>query len=185
MMEKIPTLTTARLLLRPFTLDDVAAAAELAGEREIAEMIPNIPHPYTEEDAENWIRTHRPDLEEGKKINCAITLKSDGRLLGAISLGLRKAHHAAEMGYWIGKPYWGRGYCTEAARELLRYGFEELELNRIEARHLTSNPASGRVMIKIGMTYEGILRELMFHRGKFRDLAVYSILRSEYPAAGC
>jgi [ribosomal protein S5]-alanine N-acetyltransferase len=84
------------------------------------------------------------------------------------------------LGYWIGKPYWGRGFCTEAARAVLRYAFTELGLNRVHAYHFHHNPASGRVLQKIGMTHEGLLRQHVKKWGQFIDNELYSILRSEF-----
>jgi RimJ/RimL family protein N-acetyltransferase len=89
-------------------------------------------------------------------------------------------HALAEMGYWIGKPFWNHGYCTEAAKRLVRFGFEALQLNRILARHLSRNPASGRVMEKIGMQYEGCLRQHIKKWGVFEDLKIYAILKETY-----
>ena len=79
-------------------------------------------------------------------------------------------------------PYWNRGYATEAARAMLTFGFEVLELNRIFAEYYARNPASGRVMQKIGMTHEGMLRQHMFKDDRFEDSVVYGILRSEWEA---
>lgn len=182
-MGQIPTLITPRLMLRPFTLDDAPAVRELAGQWEIAETTVSIPHPYEEGVAEEWIRTHQEAFDKGEAVNFAIALRSDGLLIGAIGMSINWSNRLAEMGYWIGKPYWNRGYCTEAAREVLRYAFETLGLNRVQARHMTKNPASGRVMQKIGMTYEGLLRQSIFRWGKFEDAAIYSILRDEYLAS--
>jgi len=84
------------------------------------------------------------------------------------------------MGYWIGKSYWGKGYCTEAARRLIKYGFEELKLNRIFAHFMTGNPASGRVMEKAGMIYEGHLRQHVKKWDVVQDLKIYAILKDEY-----
>ena len=106
-------------------------------------------------------------------------MRLDSSGTGCVSLGVNKQNHWAELGYWIGKPYWSKGYCTEAAGALLDYGFKVLELNRIQARHLVSNPASGRVMQKLGMSYEGTLRQVVFLRGSYEDLAGYAILRDE------
>lgn len=78
----------------------------------------------------------------------AITHSDDGRLFGAISIHVEKGQRLAEIGYWIGKPFWNRGYATEATRAAIAYGFEHLGSNRIQARHMTKNPASGRVMQK-------------------------------------
>ncbi len=179
-MGQIPTLVTDRLILRPFTLDDAPAVKELAGEWEIAETTANIPHPYEEGMAEEWISTHQEAFDKEEAVTFAITLKPDGVLIGAIGIHINKTNRLAEMGYWIGKPYWNQGHCTEATKEVLRYVFEALGLNRAQARHMTKNPASGRVMHKVGMKYEGTLRQSVFRWGKFEDAAIYSILRDEY-----
>jgi RimJ/RimL family protein N-acetyltransferase len=114
-------------------------------------------------------------------VQFAITHREKGFLIGGIGLNnINKEHENAELGYWIGKPYWGKGYCTEAARTVLKYGFEVMRLNRIHANHYTRNPASGRVMQKIGMKHEGHLRQHVKKWGKFEDSEVYGILRSEY-----
>jgi RimJ/RimL family protein N-acetyltransferase len=154
----------------------------LAGEWEIAVTTANIPHPYEEGMAEAWISTHADAFEKETGVTFAVVLQSEGLLIGAIGLVISKSHQLAELGYWIGKPYWKRGFCTEAAREVLRYGFEDLNLNRIQARHMTKNPASRRVMEKIGMTREGVLRQSLHRFGSFEDTALYSILREEYQA---
>ena len=83
------------------------------------------------------------------------------------------------MGYWIGVPYWNKGYCSEAAKALIGYGFDELGLNRVFAEHMVRNPASGRVMEKAGMTYEGTLRQHVKKWDRYEDLKVYGILRTE------
>jgi ribosomal-protein-alanine N-acetyltransferase len=105
--------------------------------------------------AEEWISTHQEKFERGELVNFAIVLRNDDMLIGAIGLVINQQHENAELGYWIGKPYWGNGYCTEAAKAVLHYGFTVLGLNRIYASHMSRNPASGRVMEKIGMKYEG------------------------------
>ena len=178
-----PALQTARLVLRPFTLADAPAVRRLAGERDVAATTLNIPHPYEEGVAEDWIRTHAPRFESGELATFAITERGTGELLGAIGLAITPQHERAEMGYWIGKSYWGRGYATEAAAAMLAYAFDVLGLNRVHATHLTRNPASGRVMHKVGMTYEGRSREHLKKWGVFEDVERYGILRSEYRAA--
>jgi RimJ/RimL family protein N-acetyltransferase len=179
-MTTIPTLTTERLLLRPFSMDDAPAVKDLAGEYEIAATTATIPHPYEDGMAEAWIGTHQEAFEKGEAVSLAIALRSGGQLLGAIGLGINQANSLAEMGYWIGKPYWNRGYCTEAAGAVLEYAFSELGLNRVQARHMTKNPASGRVMQKIGMQYEGRLRQQIKRWDAFEDAEMYAILREDY-----
>ncbi len=155
---------------------------ELAGAWEVADTTAHIPHPYEDGAAEMWISSHQKEFDDGDGVTLAITRSADHELLGAISLSIHQTYQLAEMGYWIGKPYWQQGYCTEAARAMLGYAFETLGLNRVQAHHLTRNPASGRVMQKIGMTFEGVLRQAIYRWDRFDDLAVYSILRSEHTA---
>lgn len=175
-----PTLITDRLVLRPFELADGPAVRLLAGHQAIADTTLHIPHPYEEGMAESWIATHQERFENGAGAIFAICLKPDGPLIGAIGLDIEGAHSRAELGYWIGKPYWNRGYCTEAAGAVIAYAFDTLRLNRVQARHFRRNPASGRVMQKIGMIREGCLRQSVQKWGVFEDLEIYSILREEY-----
>ncbi len=182
-VKRYPTLKTERLLLRSFTLKDAPDVQRLAGERDVARTLLSVPHPYEDGMAEEWIRTHRPGFERGELVVFAVTDRAADRLLGAIGLTLTTAHERAELGYWIGKPYWGRGYATEAAAAVLAYAFDALGLNRVHATHLTRNPASGRVMQKIGMTHEGRSRDHFKKWGVFEDVEQYGILRREYRAA--
>ncbi|MEA3440103.1 MAG: GNAT family N-acetyltransferase [Chloroflexota bacterium] len=174
-----PALTTERLLLRPFTLADAPEVRRLAGDRNIAETTLNIPHPYEDGMAEEWISSHPEQYTKGEGVVFAITLQSDDMLVGAVGLAINQRFDRAELGYWIGSPYWNQGYCTEASREVLRYAFQELELNRVQATHLTRNSASGRVMQKLGMKREGRLRQYVKKWDIYEDLEMYSILKDE------
>jgi [ribosomal protein S5]-alanine N-acetyltransferase len=178
-MSAMPTLHTDRLILRPFILDDAPAVKTLAGEREIADTTSHIPHPYQVEDAVNWIMSHLDSYEKGREVAFAITLRESGELVGAIGLAIDRHNQLAEMGYWVGVPYWNNGYCTEAARAVISYAFESLSLNRVEARCMTRNPASGRVLEKIGMQHEGRLRRQIQRWGVFEDTDIYAILRQD------
>jgi RimJ/RimL family protein N-acetyltransferase len=101
--------------------------------------------------------------------------------MGTIGLNnIFQEYQRAELGYWIGKPYWRKGYCTEAAEAVLRYGFQVLGLNRVYATHMTRNPRSGRVMQKIGMKHEGQMRQAWKRWNKFEDVEMYAVLKSEY-----
>ncbi len=175
----LPTLHTERLVLRPFVPEDAPEVQRLAGDRRVASTTLNIPHPYEAPMAVAWIATHGDAFATGERVSLAITLRDGGALVGAIGLGLSAAHRRGEMGYWIGVPYWGRGYCTEAAGAMLRYGFDTLHLHRIHAAHLTRNPASGRVMAKIGMRHEGRLRGHFLKWGVFEDVEKWGVLRED------
>lgn len=152
----------------------------LAGDPAIADTTLHIPHPYPDGAAESWINTHQERWESGLGVIYAITLRSTSELVGAISvLGVSQQNRHGEMGYWIGARYWNQGYCTEAARALIRFSFDTLGLHRVFAHHLARNPASGRVMAKAGMRYEGTLREHTRKNDVFEDLPLYGILASE------
>lgn len=179
-MNNQPNLHGERLILRTFTLSDAYLVQKLAGHIKIAETTLNIPHPYENGMAEAWIGTHRESFTEGKGVTYAIVNKVTNDLIGAIGLMINPTHKKAELGYWIGFPYWGMGYCTEASRLLIDYGFNELLLNKIYAKAFVSNTGSWTVMEKAGMSYEGTLRQEVIKDGIAYDLKTYGILKNEY-----
>ena len=176
-----PTIESRRLILRPFDLSDAQDVQRLAGEHVIADTTLNIPHPYEDGMAEEWIASHEPGYEAGLRVTFAIVLRDDPQLIGAIGLTLDRDLDKGELGYWIGKPFWNLGYATEATTAVLEFGFGDLQLNRISARHLVRNPSSGRVMEKAGMLLEGTARQDTIKWGKYEDLALYGILREDWP----
>lgn len=173
-------LDSDRLRLRRFELSDAPDVQRLAGNRAIADTTLNVPHPYEDGMAEAWISTHPPKFEAGELAVFAITLKTDGELIGAIGLTIDRSFDRAELGYWIGEPYWGLGYCTEAALRMVDYGFADLGLHRIHAKHFDRNPASGRVLQKIGMSKEGTARQHTKKWGLYEDLVLYGLLADEW-----
>ncbi|MBC7854912.1 MAG: GNAT family N-acetyltransferase [Pirellulaceae bacterium] len=174
-----PTLTTERLLLRALALADAPTIQQLAGDREVADTTRLIPHPYPDGLAETWIASLQPRYEKGEGVSFGIALK-DGPLIGSIGLLLNLVDHHGELGYWIGKAWWNQGICTEAAAAVLGYAFETLELERVFANYFARNPASGRVISKLGMKQEGILRRHRCKWGQYEDLIVCGILRGEH-----
>jgi [ribosomal protein S5]-alanine N-acetyltransferase len=156
--EPYPTLRTERLLLREFSPEDAPDVRRLAGVRKLVRTTRPIPHPYPEGEAERWISTHRAAFEAGEVLHFAVQTREGGELVGGITLAITPGDARAHLTYWIGVPYWGKGYATEAAREAVSYAFEDLGLHRLYAAHFGSNPASGKVMRKIGMTHERTLR---------------------------
>jgi RimJ/RimL family protein N-acetyltransferase len=175
-----PILRTPRLILRPFTLADALEVQRLAGAPEVAATTAAVPHPYEDGVAEAWISSHPAALADETNVVYAVTDASIGSLLGAIGLRVDMEHNRAELGYWLGHPYWRRGYTTEAAAEMLRYAFEALRLRRVLARHFATNPASGRVMQKIGMAHEGVMRQHFVKWGRPVDVVFYGILADEW-----
>ena len=167
---------TPRLQLRTLSEEDIPELVPLIGAREVAATTLRIPHPYEESHARAFLASVAKDNE----LRLGIRLRSDGRLCGGIGLHPEAQHSHAELGYWIGVPYWGNGYATEAAKVVVRYGFEQIKLNRIFAHHFKHNPASGKVLAKIGMKHEGCMRQHVFKWGEFVDLELYSILLEEW-----
>ena len=179
-MKNLPILNTERLILRMPTLEDARDVQHLAGDFDIALLIPGIPHPYEDGMAEVWIYSCCNKYEKNESLNFAITLRTSGNLIGAIELGINPENERGELGYWIGKPYWNRGYATEAAKVVVGYGFEVLQLNRIHAYHFKQNTGSGRVLEKIGMCYEGCRRQHIKKWDNFEDVMEYGILKTDY-----
>lgn len=175
-----PTLQTARLRLRPLQTEDAPRIQVLAGDPEVARTTLLIPHPYPKGMAARWIASTHSQWLQQQAATFALLLEESYEFIGATSLKFSLEHQRAELGYWIGRPYWNRGYGTEAALEMIRFGFEAMRLNRIFAEHFRSNPSSGRVLRKTGMRHEGSLLQHVLKQGSFIDLELYGILRQEW-----
>lgn len=170
-------LYTERLLLRPFTADDATTVQALCNNENIAKTTLYIPFPYTLEHATTWIAATIQQFQTERAYTFAIT-KGDA-VIGAMTLSHNKAFRQGELAYWIGEPYWNKGYGTEAARTVVAFGFEQKKLHKICARFFASNPASGKIMEKIGMQQEGILRDHVYKNGRYENLVCYSMLAHE------
>jgi len=164
-------------MLNHFKEADIPELVPLIGTREVAANTLRIPHPYEERHAREFLASFA-DAKENE-LRLAIRRRSDGCLCGGIGLHPDMQHLRAELGYWIAVPYWGNGYATEAARAVVRHGFEQFKLNRIFASHFKGNPGSRNVLRKIGMQHEGCMRQAILKWGNFIDVEMYSILRDE------
>jgi len=147
-----PIIETERLVLKSFVLADGPELQKLAGNPNVSKTTLNIPYPYEDGMAEAWISTHSENWVNKRSATFAIKLKSSHELIGDVSL-VDIQESQAELGYWVGEPYWDRGYCTEAAKALVHYSMNKMGIKKIVAEHLRTNPASGRVMEKIGMNH--------------------------------
>ena len=154
---------------------DAPAVQRIVSDREVAATTLRIPHPYPHDGAVAWLTLIAPQWADGSAAVFAITLAPTGEVIGSIGLEIKPDHRHAEVGYLIARPRWGNGYASEAATALLRFGFETLDLNRIYAHHMTHNPASGQIMRKLGMRYEGTMRQHVIKWGEPRDIAFYGI----------
>jgi [ribosomal protein S5]-alanine N-acetyltransferase len=144
-------LHSARLSYRPLQHADARRIAVLAGEWDIARMTSRIPHPYTLIDADLWIASIGND-------EFVRGLEHEGRLIGAVGYIEGEDGHA-EIGYWIGKPWWGHGFATEAAQALVQHCFGPAGFRRLTCGHFIDNPASGRVIAKLGFRRSGTGRQ--------------------------
>ncbi len=175
-----PVLKTQRLLLRKIQLNDAEDMFEYACDPEFAK--------YT-------IWTAHQSLEHSKRfVNKIIEfynthqltvwgiVDTNGKFIGTCGFGdLQLIDAKAELGYALSRKYWGKGYMTEAVTAVINFGFSNMPLNRIEARCEPENIASARVLEKIGMKYEGLLRQHIYSKGTYHDLKMYSILKQEWP----
>lgn len=167
--------------MRPLDRADIPAVQRLASAEEIARNT-FVPHPYPPDGAEKFVQQALEGWRQDDAYVFAIIENASGQFAGCMGIHPEPAHHRAIVGYWIGLPFWGRGLATAALRLIIQFGFESLQLNRIAAGHFPQNPASGRVMQKANMRYEGTLRGALLHRGEFKDEALYAILREDFAA---
>ena len=176
----LTVLKTSRLVLSKFTMCDAERLALLAGDARVSKMTTHVPHPYPVELAMAWIRSHPQQIQKNNLI-FAIRLKSTNLLIGCINLEIDKNHNKASVGYWVGVEYWGQGFCTEALYKIIEFGFDIKKLNRIWAQHKSQNLASEKVMLKVGMLPEGVLRQdFKSSQNEYSDMCVKSILRSDF-----
>lgn len=154
-----PAVTTERLILRPYYLTDAEAVCKLAGNINVAKTTLNIPHPYSQDMAQEWISTHQERWLSGQGAIFAVIDNQFQTLVGTVSL-VEINGAQAEIGYWFGEPYWNCGFCTEATGALITFSRDNLVISHFTAEHLASNPASGRVLEKVGLTYFDTISKL-------------------------
>ncbi|MFD1737593.1 GNAT family N-acetyltransferase [Bacillus salitolerans] len=177
---KLKVLETKRLRLRRITSDDLNDMFEYGSNEDVSEFVSWNTH-QSISDTKNFLDFVLKQYEEEKNLFWGIEYKNEKKLIGTIDfVSLSTKHKIGEIGYVLSKEYWGKGIMTEAAGEVINYGFNELELVRIQARCFTENIGSEKVMIKTGMTYEGTIRKGMYIKGRHQDLKMYSILKDEF-----
>jgi len=176
-LKEFPAIETERLILSQLKEEDLPFVTEYLQDKIFSDVTSNIPYPYTGEHAKFWMKMSRESFENNIGYTFAVRNK-EGQILGAIGLHDRD-DDKAELGYWMGKPFWNKGYITEAATALIDFGFNELQINKIYATYFLDNPASGRIMEKIGMEKEALLKQHLKKDGKYIDVMMYSILKNK------
>lgn len=173
-------LETDRLVLRPLQHQDAPALYAYFSDPEVMRYFGMEPFTCPTQ-AEDFLESLAALIQEGRAVRWAMTRKSDGRLVGTIGFhGWHQRYFRADIGYDLAPEHWGLGLATEAAARVVTYGFEEMVLNRIQAVVVPANPASRRVLAKIGFRGEGILREYLVSDERFMDVEMLRLLRSEY-----
>ncbi|MFS4471824.1 GNAT family N-acetyltransferase [Chryseobacterium sp. T20] len=176
-MNKFPVIETERLILSQLEERDVPFIVGYLQHRIFSDLTSNIPYPYVENDARSWLKMSKEAFDTNTGYTFAIRNK-EGQIIGAIGLHDRD-DDKAELGYWIGIPYWNKGYVTEAAKAIVDFGLNEMRFNKIFATHFLHNPASGRIMEKIGMEQEAVLKQEMKKDGEYFDIVRYCILKTD------
>lgn len=169
-----------QISLTEFRRGDIPRLVEYLADPDIYAVTLRIPKNYSVADAERWFEMLK-HLETSPTLNLNWAIRdADGNFIGGIGLegGVFPAAHRAEIGYWIGKPYWGRGWMTEIVRAVCRYGFEQLGLVKITAQVFAGNEASARVLRKCGFQQEAYLRRHIMKDGRAVDDRSFGLLRN-------
>ena len=176
----IPKMETERLILRKIVIDDVEDMYEYSKDNSVTEYLTwsaHIDRSYTLE----YINYLQARYKTGDFYDWGVVVKESGRMIGTCGFTrFDYVNNSAEIGYVLNSDYHGHGIATEAVTKILEFGFDRLNLNRIEGRYMVENAASRRVMEKCGMRFEGVRREGMLIKGKYRDIGVCSILNKEF-----
>jgi RimJ/RimL family protein N-acetyltransferase len=164
-------------VLREFQQGDQKSLIEHISDPVIARNTLFIPYPYTMKHANEWIKHCRAyyQAKEGEAYPLAITI--DDKVVGSVGIHKLKRGHKAEIGYWLGREYWGQGIMTDAVKRVTAFAFTKWKLHRLYADVFPSNKASARVLENAGYTYEGTLRKDVIKKGKYLDHRVYAKVR--------
>ena len=179
----MPELGTPRLRLRKLTMRDAADIYKYSRDPEVARHVLWDAHRSIGE-SRAYLRYMLRKYRNREPASWGIEWKETGRIIGTIGfMWIQQDNSAAEIGYSLARDFWNRGIMTEALEAVIRYGFRRLNLNRLEAQHETTNPASGAVMRKCRMQKEGTLRQRLYNKGRYVDVDLYAILRRDYNEA--
>lgn len=175
----LPTLTTERLTLRPARMSDAQDMYEYSRDPEVARHVLWEAHRSVRQ-TRQYLRYLIRQYRNAAPATFVIELREERKVIGTIGfMWIQMENRSAEIGYSLSRDYWNHGYMSEAVKEILRFGFAQLRLNRIEAQHEVDNPASGRVMAHAGMKREGLLRQRLYNKGRYVDVELYAILRTD------
>ena len=176
----MPTLETPRLILRRIAMSDAKDIFAYSCDEEVARHVLWSAQKSVGE-AKDYCRFMMRKYKNDEPSSWGIIEKSTGRLVGTIGfMDYSEDNASVEVGYSLARWLWNGGYMTEALSRVIDYAFDAMDINRIEAQHELTNPSSGRVMEKCGMRKEGVLRQRLYNKGKYVDVALYAILRCDW-----
>jgi [ribosomal protein S5]-alanine N-acetyltransferase len=174
-MKNILVIQTKRFVLRPYRKSDLESMVKHINDKEIAGNTLTIPYPYSLKDAEDWYGRFRKMMRKKRRNRIASAIVINGEVVGTIGITIHD--HKAEIGYWLGRAYWGKGIMTEVVKEITKYCFNELGLRRMYAYTFPKNKASMRVLEKAGYKFEGILRKNVVRGDKLIDEYLFAKVR--------
>ncbi|MAH07993.1 hypothetical protein CMI38_07135 [Candidatus Pacearchaeota archaeon] len=176
-------LKTERLVLRELDIEDLAEVVRLADNLEVSKYLEKVPHPYSKKDGEWFIGKCNNDAKKDPRENYELAIECDGKLVGLIGLtDVNEFHGTATLGYWLGEEYWRQGIMSEASREMVRFGFEDLGLRRIDIEADVENEGSNALIKKLGAESEGIRKQYRksISTGAIADRNIYGLLRNNW-----
>lgn len=184
MSSKPPMLTSARLVLRPFEDHDLDAFRRVHGTREVADGVLTVPHPFTHEAAVERFNKIRDSESKGQMVAWGIEERDRRWMIGVIGIHVTPQHGRGVLGYVLEPPFWGRGYMTEALARAADFVFTEATppLNKLSADFFPENPASGRVLAKLGFRRATLQPQEVMKHGVYRDVVRMDVLREEWGA---
>lgn len=175
-MSEFPKIETERFLLNQFKNNDVNEIYNIMSQSEAySRFTTNIPFPYEKKDAESLVGLSQNGLVNNHYV-FAVRSKAVNKIVGCVDLSVKHQHNKSELGFWIDEKFWKQGFATEVGKAAILFGFQQLNLKRIYATHFEENIASGKVLQKIGMTKEGILRCHTKKKDAYHNHIMYSII---------
>jgi len=184
-MGEVVTYETPRLRIRPLCSSDAESIHREGGNREIADTMISLPHPFPLDQVEQFIARMEAERENGEAFAFVIELKNNGEFVGCIEIrAIDREHKQAEISSWTARPFWGQGYMTEVVGAILPFAFDDLGMNRVYAFHMVRNPATGRVLQKNGFRQEGLLRQRVWKWDRFENVAIWAILKGDVGGSG-
>ena len=173
------TIETERLILRLFEMRDAEKVVRICNNFKMYRYTLTLPYPYTIENATTWIENHSENFDKDIHYTFAITDKFTGELYGSLGLSYDKTNKKGELGYIVAEEQWGHGYATEGTKAMIEFAFDVKKYHKVFAVFFSSNPASGRVLEKAGMIFEGKQVDHVYKLNQYHDLISYAVINKE------